>query len=171
MNISIGGEAIMSIRMKAKFYFCLKGLTPSNYDPLAEVELETQLGKERLELTALFKKAQQQELDGDDKHIQTFQAYEAAKAAFFKALKNDNRQTPPVILTMELRHGDIVVQFGHDLQSRYEHGITPKGKLRFALTSRYVKPENIPTSEHWKGEFHIAPEDVYDGGPGPEMDT
>ena len=39
----------------------------------------------------------------------------------------------------------------------------PKGKLRFGLTGRYIKPENIPVEEHWKGEFTIAPEKVYDG--------
>ena len=39
----------------------------------------------------------------------------------------------------------------------------PKGKLRYGLTGRYIKPENIAVSEHWKGEFAIAPEKVYDG--------
>ena len=39
----------------------------------------------------------------------------------------------------------------------------PKGKLRYALTGRYIKPENIPVAEHWKGEFTIAPDKVYDG--------
>ena len=39
----------------------------------------------------------------------------------------------------------------------------PKGKLRYGLTGRYIKPENIPTEEHWKGDFTIKPEDEYDG--------
>ncbi len=39
----------------------------------------------------------------------------------------------------------------------------PKGKLRFGLTGRYIKPENIAVEEHWKGEFTIPPEKVYDG--------
>ena len=39
----------------------------------------------------------------------------------------------------------------------------PKGKLRYGLTGRYIKPENIAPEEHWKGDFTIAPEDVYDG--------
>ena len=51
-----------------------------------------------------------------------------------------------------------------------QHTVTPKGKLRYGLTCRHVKPENIPSSEHWKGEFHIKPKDVYDGGPGPVFD-
>lgn len=39
----------------------------------------------------------------------------------------------------------------------------PKDKLRFGLTGRYIKPENIPVEEHWKGDFIIDPEKVYDG--------
>lgn len=35
--------------------------------------------------------------------------------------------------------------------------------MRYALTARYVKPENIDKSEHWKADDHIAPEDAYDG--------
>ena len=37
------------------------------------------------------------------------------------------------------------------------------GKLRFALTSRYINPCNIPTLEHWKGNFHIDAADAYSG--------
>lgn len=39
----------------------------------------------------------------------------------------------------------------------------PEGKLRYGLTGRYIKPENIPAEEHWKGYFSIAPEKAYDG--------
>ena len=39
----------------------------------------------------------------------------------------------------------------------------PKDKFRYALTGRFIKPENIDGSEHWKGEFTIAPDKVYDG--------
>lgn len=31
--------------------------------------------------------------------------------------------------------------------------MAPKGKLRFGLTCRFVKPENIAVGERWKGEF------------------
>lgn len=182
----------MSIRMKGKFYYCLKNLTPTNYDPMAEVERGTHLYKERLKLTKLFMKARQQEEDGEEQHEESYQAYQVAKAALFDQLKKDkNKKSAPTILTMELKHGDIVVMHGHDLQARYEvrtnnvsiitsqdvsirgdantqqHAVSPKGKLRYGLTCRHIKPENIPSSEHWKGEFHIKPEDIYDGGPGP----
>ena len=31
------------------------------------------------------------------------------------------------------------------------------------MTCRYVKPENIPTRDHWKADFHIDAADMYDG--------
>ena len=47
--------------------------------------------------------------------------------------------------------------------NKFQHAVTPKGKLRYGLTGRYIKPENIPVEEHWKGNFTIPPEKVYDG--------
>ena len=35
--------------------------------------------------------------------------------------------------------------------------------MRYGLTGRYIKPENIPEEEHWKGQFAFAPDKVYDG--------
>lgn len=44
-----------------------------------------------------------------------------------------------------------------------QHAVQPKGKLRYGLTGRYIKPENIPVGEHWKGDFRIPAQKVYDG--------
>ena len=35
--------------------------------------------------------------------------------------------------------------------------------MRFALTSRYIKPENIDRQDHWKGKFTIPANEVWDG--------
>jgi hypothetical protein len=35
--------------------------------------------------------------------------------------------------------------------------------MRFALTCRFVKPENIPVEDHHLGQFELSPEGVYDG--------
>ncbi|RYO09453.1 hypothetical protein AA0119_g1011 [Alternaria tenuissima] len=48
-----------------------------------------------------------------------------------------------------LGHGDIVVMHGADVQKYYEHAVEHAGKLRFALTCRYIdleslKPEDQP---------------------------
>ena len=37
--------------------------------------------------------------------------------------------------------------------------------MRLALTSRYVKPETIPESEHSKAQSTIDPSHAYDGLP------
>lgn len=42
-----------------------------------------------------------------------------------------------------------------------QHQVVPQGKLRFALTTRFVKPENIPENERWKGDFQPFSETRY----------
>ena len=44
-----------------------------------------------------------------------------------------------------------------------QHAVTPSGKLRFALTCRYVKPELVSTDQHWKGDYLDDPADHYHG--------
>ena len=106
----------MLIRMKAKYYFCCRNQTPETYDFLAEVVKGTYQWKERLQLTALFKQVQKQ---GD--RSAAVQAFEKAKAAFFAQLKKENnKKTAPAILTMLLKHGDILGMHGSDLQRRFE---------------------------------------------------
>ncbi|KAF2999511.1 hypothetical protein E8E14_001335 [Neopestalotiopsis sp. 37M] len=51
------------------------------------------------------------------------------------------------VISIPLFHGDIVIMHGTELQKHYEHEVKPKGKLRFAMTSRYIK-----TSESWSAE-------------------
>jgi hypothetical protein len=41
--------------------------------------------------------------------------------------------------------------------------VAPDGEVRFALTSRYVKPSEVPESDHHKGDFTQKPEFEYDG--------
>lgn len=47
------------------------------------------------------------------------------------------------VLKFVLNHGDLVVMHGRGVQKYYEHAVTPQGKLRFALTCRYVDPETL----------------------------
>ena len=160
----------MTLRMKAKFHFCLKNLTPKTYDPLAEASPGTHLYAERVKLTKLFQQTQNPNPEQTHCSAATATAalnrYQTAKTAFFARLEKEqnHKKTAPVILQMELKHGDVVVMHGHGLQAAYEHAVVPKGKLRYALTCRYVKPENIPEAERWKGQFAIgSEEEAYDG--------
>ncbi|KKK17010.1 hypothetical protein ARAM_003408 [Aspergillus rambellii] len=70
---------------------------------------------------------------------------------------------PPPCVKMELHHGDLVVMHGAGLQRFYEHSVIPEKKLRFALTARYIKPEDVDPAELRKGKFTLAPDQVYDG--------
>ncbi|KZM26093.1 hypothetical protein ST47_g2755 [Ascochyta rabiei] len=47
------------------------------------------------------------------------------------------------VLKMEVGHGDVVVMHGAQLQRYYEHAVEHSGKLRFALTCRYIDPESL----------------------------
>ncbi|KAK8070945.1 hypothetical protein PG997_011148 [Apiospora hydei] len=57
------------------------------------------------------------------------------------------RGDKPSVISFVLRHGDIVIMHGTDIQRDYEHAVTPCGKLRFALTARFVRPESIESHE------------------------
>ena len=112
----------MTIRMKAKYYFCLTNVTRATYDPRTDnVEHGTQLWRERLALKEL-QSAIAAAKDDDDNWSAVLRAkYEAAMEAFFTMLAADkNKKHAPVVLTMDLRHGDMVCMHGHLLQARYE---------------------------------------------------
>ncbi|PWY91529.1 hypothetical protein BO94DRAFT_573950 [Aspergillus sclerotioniger CBS 115572] len=66
-------------------------------------------------------------------------------------------------IKMELNHGDLVVMHGKDLQKYYEHSVIPEKRLRFALTARHVKPEQLDATELEKGQFSLLQDQVYDG--------
>ncbi|OCL08535.1 hypothetical protein AOQ84DRAFT_340204 [Glonium stellatum] len=53
----------------------------------------------------------------------------------------------PDAITMTLGHGDIVIMHGAGIQEYYEHAVGPSGKLRFALTCRYIDPESLKPGE------------------------
>ncbi|KAF3065221.1 hypothetical protein GL218_02397 [Daldinia childiae] len=50
-------------------------------------------------------------------------------------------------LSVKLKHGDMLVMHGEKIQKLYLHAVDPKGKHRFALTCRYIRPETIPDKE------------------------
>ncbi|KAL9077233.1 MAG: hypothetical protein Q9161_000499 [Pseudevernia consocians] len=149
---SLGGAASMDFKIKSKHWMA-KDLTADTYNPELWVLPGSQAWKMRIAANAHYKAGRIAE-------------FETAKAELFKFLNKDSekrRKNGPMVLTLELRHGDIVVMHGERIQEIYEHAVKPKGKLRFGLTGRYIKPEDIPVEEHWKGEFSIPPEKVYDG--------
>jgi len=150
-TLSLGGDAIMTMRLKGRYWKFPKGMTLDTYDPLAPVFPGSQLYKERMEVNDYFRA-------GD------MQAFGIAKAELFRKLKkNNNAKNASPVLTMKLKMGDMIVMHGAEMQQYFEHSVVPEGKLRFALTCRYIKPEQISENEHWKGKFNIDPKDLYTG--------
>ena len=66
------------------------------------------------------------------------------------------------VLTMRVAHGDVVLMHGEALQTYYEHSVEHAGKLRFALTCRYIDPESLKEGE--RPEYVVGEDEGgYDG--------
>lgn len=57
--------------------------------------------------------------------------------------RNNARGTRGVALRILLNHGDIVIMHGEEVQKYFEHAVTPRGTLRYALTCRTILPEKL----------------------------
>ncbi|KAE8454543.1 hypothetical protein EG329_000166 [Mollisiaceae sp. DMI_Dod_QoI] len=57
-----------------------------------------------------------------------------------KKSKN-SKANKPDSLKIVLNHGDLLIMHGTAIHAHYEHAVNPHGKLRFALTARFIKPE------------------------------
>ncbi|KAJ5573562.1 uncharacterized protein N7459_007989 [Penicillium hispanicum] len=148
-TFSLGGRAIMTIRMKYKYYH---GYTRAKKyledDPvLPGCKFES----ERRELKAAFKNG-----------TITEKVYHERRADLLKMGDTKGGEAPPII-KLGVHHGDFVVMHGENLQKYYEHMVVPEDKMRFALTARYIKPEHVSPEDLEKGKFSLTPDQIYDG--------
>ncbi|KAI1212666.1 uncharacterized protein F4807DRAFT_457464 [Annulohypoxylon truncatum] len=58
----------------------------------------------------------------------------------------DQKERSPM-LSLVLKHGDILVMHGAEIQKLYLHSVTNCGKHRFAMTCRHIRPETIMDQE------------------------
>ncbi|RJE26901.1 hypothetical protein PHISCL_00813 [Aspergillus sclerotialis] len=146
-TLSLGAKATMLIRMKYKYFNgCSKAKKLLDDDPvLPGCQLEDQRRelKRQLNRGAITRKEYERRRQEGSKKCRATEA-----SPFIK---------------MELHHGDLVVMHGENLQKYYEHSVIPEKKLRFALTARYIKPDQVDKSEWKKGEFSLTPDQIYDG--------
>lgn len=108
-SLSVGGAATMSFRMKSK-YFLPKNLTPDNYNPELPVQKGSQAWQLRITANEHFKAGRMAE-------------YEAAKKDIFTFLNKDSekkKKHAKTCLTLELKHGDMVVMHGAEIQKFWE---------------------------------------------------
>ncbi|KIJ49566.1 hypothetical protein M422DRAFT_225410 [Sphaerobolus stellatus SS14] len=54
----------------------------------------------------------------------------------------EERRSPPVFLNLSLKHGDMVVMEGADIQEYYQHAVYPEG-FRIAATARFIKTKGL----------------------------
>ncbi|KAK4187259.1 hypothetical protein QBC35DRAFT_385243 [Podospora australis] len=51
------------------------------------------------------------------------------------------------VLQVRMKHGDMMVMAGTEIQKVYEHTVIPQGNRRFALTARYIDPTKMASQE------------------------
>ncbi|OJD32311.1 oxoglutarate iron-dependent oxygenase [Diplodia corticola] len=155
-TLSIGAPATMSIRMKEKHHFGVtekKGTT----DTRTYVDIPPIQGCNKFE-ERLSAHAQLEQLkrEGDAA------AYRERLKALPAELELKKKGKAKELLEMHLRHGDIVVMHGAKMQQYYEHKVEPVGKLRFALTCRYIRPDSLEPKD--RPEYEVGPDmGEYDG--------
>lgn len=137
-TLSLGAPGTMRIRMKARHYHGVSSVA-SLYDDAAPVP-----GCQQYEARLALQPALDVLKRSDTK------AWNARRKQIPKQLGLTHRGTARDVLTMQLGHGDIVVMHGADVQKYYEHAVEHAGKLRFALTCRYIDPESLKPEDQPK---------------------
>lgn len=147
-TLSLGAPGTMRLRMKARHYHGVTSTVYEDATPLA--------GCQHYEArTALH--ADLQALKVSDP-----KAYRARLKDIPKELGLKSSGHAKDVLKMELGHGDIVVMHGAQVQKYYEHAVEHAGKLRFALTCRYIDPESLGESD--RPAYVVGPDEGgYDG--------
>ena len=99
----------MNFRMKSK-HWAAKGLTRENYDPALWVRPGSQAWQMRVAVNELYNAGRTAE-------------YEVAKSDLLKILNKDaerRKKNGPIMLSLELKHGDMVVMHGEEIQRVHE---------------------------------------------------
>ena len=112
-SLSLGGAATMTFRMKSKHWLA-KGLTAGTYDPETQVWAGSQGWKSRIAANEHYRAGRTAE-------------YEEAKSDLLKFLNKDSekrKKNGPIMLTLELKHGDMVVMHGEQIQQVHEVNIS-----------------------------------------------
>lgn len=124
-TLSLGAPGTMRIRMKARhFHGCSSANVYDASPPLPGCQSYT----ERVALHASLSSLK----TSDPK------AYRARLKEIPKELGLRASGNAKDVLRMELGHGDVVVMHGAEVQRYYEHAVEHAGKLRFAVTCRFI---------------------------------
>ncbi|QKX61042.1 uncharacterized protein TRUGW13939_08188 [Talaromyces rugulosus] len=147
-TLSLGAKSTMKIRLKDEYF---RGCRTRGKVPISDDAVLPGCYKFE-ERKALREQHQRDELTDEE--------YNEGRMTLAKEV---TQRESNVLINMDLHHGDLVVMHGTRLQKYYEHTVISEDKLRFALTARYIKPDQVPEEEHHKGDFELEPDQVYDG--------
>ena len=145
----------MKIRLKAKYHF---GYTKSGIlidDREGVVPPGCHHEEERRELVAKYPRTDHQ--DETARYMEErAQLHGFTKDAGRKLnIEKGSQKKPPILVSMNLSHGDCIVMRGKDLQRYYEHAVYPDNNLRFAVTSRHIIPEKLAPHEREGDSFRL----------------
>ncbi|KAJ5495087.1 hypothetical protein N7539_000203 [Penicillium diatomitis] len=144
-TLSLGSRSRMFVRMKAKYHYGVgdKGV-PTRDDPILPGSLKEQ-----------ERRALRQEFEAGKLTLPQY------RQQLTSLVGRSGKKEPPKLLQMELKHGDLLVMHGAELQKYFEHSVQPDHGLRFALTARYI--ETTDKTDLEKGSFRLQEDQVYGG--------
>ena len=128
-TLSLGCDAFFTIRLKTEHY--------ENADAL-EWDGEVVQGAKDWEKNTELREALLQGQDVDKSHVGTPDKGPSKQPGGRSGLRA--RRTRPEI-EVPLVHGSLVIMHGKAAQEYYEHKVRVDGKLRLAVTTRFVDPE------------------------------
>ncbi|KAI5303568.1 hypothetical protein KEM56_007412 [Ascosphaera pollenicola] len=146
-TLSLGSKAEMTIRMKKKYW---KPVQRGQFDPRKEVIMP---GCGQYERRAKLR----EQFDAGELSPEQ---YETQRQRILNTIKGHEC---PVLVRMEVNHGDMIVMHGSNLQMYYEHAVEPKGDIRFALTGRYIRPDKVPQEALEQDKYRLPDAVEYDG--------
>lgn len=158
-TLSLGGSASMQLRSKAKHY-SHKTTGEAALFP-EERPVPGGMGGPDRDAAALEKWIELQNL----RHVEKA-AYKQRRKEIPEELQQIGTQpksvTPPTLINMNLKHGDIVLMVGSDLQKYCEHRVIPEDNFRVAITAREIQAGHLKPEERPPYEVLSDP-NVYDG--------
>ncbi|KAI4243266.1 MAG: hypothetical protein LQ352_007068 [Teloschistes flavicans] len=149
VTFSLGSNATMTIRMKAKYYYGATGNNVKTYDPRQPI------------IDGCVAPTHRQYMN--ENWTRWTKVQQAAEFTRLKKMQQGVGIKPPVCFKTTLAHGDYIVMQGDGLQKYFEHQISNDGRLRYALTARHVRPETVNAAELYKGDYVTTDKDIYSG--------
>jgi alkylated DNA repair dioxygenase AlkB len=159
-TLSLGGRADMGFKPKSPFYHGMKTISYKKKRMTVMTKDEPLPEFPNYDLRMRFlAEIRDANLSEDAEHERLAEMATALRAAY--PSKKSHTKVDDYI-KLSLGHGDIVIMRGAHLQKFYEHGVSPRGLMRYALTCRTVLPGHLKESELPDYEVDLV-QNEYDG--------